>query len=128
MNLTEAEKFCHNWLPAWSGNSPDKLISFYSQQSYYADPVVKQGLNGYDEIFPYFKKLLKNNPRWCWTYKEIFPTDKGFILKWKATIPVGDIEVIEFGMDIVEIVNKHITRNEIYFDTLNLFKAYRNKL
>lgn len=128
MNLTEAEKFCNNWLPAWTGNSPDKLICFYSQESYYSDPVVKQGLNGHEEIFPYFKKLLENNPRWCWTYKELFPTDKGFILKWKAVIPVEGIEVIEFGMDIVEIVNKHITRNEVYFDTLNLFKAYRNKL
>ena len=127
MNLTEAEKFCHCWLPAWSGNSPDKLISFYSPDSYYSDPVVKQGLNGHDEIFPYFKKLLKNNPQWCWTYKEIFPTDKGFILKWKAAIPVEGIEVVEFGMDIVEVVNKYITRNEVYFDTLNLFKAYRNK-
>lgn len=126
MNLTEAEKFCHNWLPAWSGNNPENLIEFYSPDSYYSDPVVKQGLNGHDEILPYFKKLLKNNPGWCWIYKEIFPTDKGFILKWKVTIPVGGIEVIEFGMDIVEIVNKHITRNEVYFDTLNLFKAYRS--
>ncbi|HNX23194.1 MAG TPA: nuclear transport factor 2 family protein [Spirochaetota bacterium] len=127
MNLTEAEKFCHRWLPAWSGNNPEKLISFYSHRSYYSDPVVKCGLNGYDEIFPYFKKLLGYYPHWKWTYKEIFPNDKGFILKWKAVIPAGEIEIIEYGLDIVEIFHKHITRNEVYFDTLNLFKAIRKK-
>ena len=126
MNLTEAEKFCNNWLPAWSGNNPDKLIVFYSANSYYSDPSVKSGLNGHDEIFPYFKKLLKNNPNWNWYYKELFPDDKGFILKWEAVIPVRDIKIIEYGMDIVEIVNNQITRNEVYFDTLNIFKAFRN--
>jgi hypothetical protein len=76
---------------------------------------------------PYFKKLLKNNPDWKWTYEEIILNEKGFTLKWKAVIPVGQIEIIEFGVDIVEIVNNKITRNEVYFDTLNLINAIQKK-
>jgi len=127
MNLTEAEKFCYDWLPAWSGNNPDKLISYYSLHSFYSDPTVKNGLIGHKEIFPYFKKLLEKNPGWCWYYKEIFPNDKGFILKWEAVIPVRDIRITEYGIDIVEIVHNRITRNEVYFDTLNLINTIRDK-
>ncbi len=128
MNLTEAEKFCNNWLPAWSGNDPEKLIGFYAPDSHYSDPTVKKGLNGHGEIFPYFKKLLKNNPDWRWYYKELFPNEKGFLLKWEAVIPVGDKMIMEYGMDIVEIDHNRITRNEVYFDTSDLVDAIRNRL
>ena len=47
MNLEEAKDFCNNWLPAWTGNNPDKLISFYSTESFYSDPTVKHGLRGH---------------------------------------------------------------------------------
>ena len=127
MNLTEAEKFCNKWLPAWTGNNPENLIKFYSPDSYYSDPSVKSGLRGHEEIFPYFKKLLKNNPEWRWYYKELFPDEKGFIVKWEAVIPVRDIKIIEYGMDIVEIVHDQITRNEVYFDTSKLIEAIRNR-
>ena len=127
MNLEEAKDFCNKWLAAWSGNNPHKLINFYSTQSFYSDPTVKNGFKGHDEILPYFKKLLKNNPDWKWTYEEIILNEKGFTLKWKAVIPVGQSEIIEFGVDIVEIVNNTITRNEVYFDTLNLINAIQKK-
>jgi hypothetical protein len=127
MNLTEAEKFCNDWLPAWSGNDPEKLMSFYSSDSFYSDPSVKKGLNGHEEILPYFKDLLNKNPHWRWYYKELFPSDKGFIVKWETVIPVGENRIIEYGMDIVEIDNNHITRNEVYFDTHNLISAIKKQ-
>lgn len=127
MNLDDARDLCDNWLPAWSGNDPHKLIGFYSPQAYYSDPTVRNGLSGYDDILTYFKKLLKNNPDWKWTWDEIIPTDKGFTLKWRAVIPVRQIEIIETGVDIVEIVDNKITRNEVYFDTLKLINAILKK-
>lgn len=127
MNLQDAKNFCDKWLPAWTGNNPDALKNFYAPQAYYSDPTVKNGLTGHDNILPYFKKLLKNNPNWQWTYEEIMPTEKGFTLKWKAVIPVKQIEIIEFGLDIVEIADGKITRNEVYFDTLNLINAILGK-
>jgi len=108
--------FCHKWLSAWTGNTPDKLITFYSSNSYYQDPANPNGLKGYNQILSYFKKLLSVNPNWKWEVEEIFPTRMGFVLKWKAIIPIGSEEIIESGIDILEIEKGKIIRNEVYFD------------
>jgi len=123
MEYNEAAQFCGKWLPSWTGNNPERLIDFYGDGAFYSDPTVKNGLRGRNEILPYFKKLLGNNPEWIWTAEEIFPADRGFTLKWKAVIPVGGRTITEFGMDIVEITDGKISRNEVFFDTLNLVKA-----
>jgi hypothetical protein len=122
MNIHEAENFCKAWLPAWTGNDPGRLIEFYAADAFYLDPTVKDGLSGHNKIFPYLIRLLKNNPDWKWTHEEIIPTVKGFVLKWKAVIPVREEEVIEYGLDIIEIEGGKIIRNEVYFDTLTLIK------
>ena len=127
MKIKDAELFCGSWLPAWTGNNPETLIKFYAHNAFYLDPSNKQGLKGHNEILPYFIRLLKNNPNWIWTHEEIFPTDDGFTLKWKAVIPVRNSNVIEYGMDIVAIADGKITRNEVYFDTLTLSNAIRKK-
>jgi len=31
MELEQAKEFCERWLPAWTGNRPDLLISFYCE-------------------------------------------------------------------------------------------------
>jgi hypothetical protein len=127
MNLKDAEQFCNAWLPSWTGNDPKKLIEFYSSDAFYLDPTVKGGLKGHGEILPYFTKLLKNNPDWKWTHEEIIPTEKGFVLKWKAVIPVRERDVVEYGLDIVELHDGTITRNEVYFDTLKLLQSFVTK-
>ncbi|MCP4130976.1 MAG: nuclear transport factor 2 family protein [bacterium] len=127
MDRIEAENFCNRWLPAWTGNNPENLIGFYSEDAFYLDPTVKNGLRGHENILKYFNKLLKNNPHWKWTHEEIIPTEKGFVLKWKALIPVKEKEIVEFGLDIVEIQDDKITRNEVYFDTLKLINTILDK-
>lgn len=109
------------WKQTWKANS------LLFRRCFYLDPNTKSGLTGHENILPYFTKLLKNNPNWKWTYEEIIPTEKGFILKWKAVIPVGKNEIIEYGLDIVEIENDKIIRNEVYFDTLKLINAILEK-
>ncbi len=125
MKREEVLDFCHEWLPAWEGNRPEDLIGFYSNDASYIDPANKEGLKGRDQIFPYFKKLLAANPNWKWELVEVFPTDIGFVAKWKATIPIGAELITEYGMDIVEIEQGRITRNEVYFDRSNVLKALR---
>ena len=125
MELNEAVDFCNRWLSSWTGNKPDELIKFYSLNAFYSDPAVPEGLTGHKQILPYFKKLLDVNPKWKWEHKEIFLTEKGFNLKWKATIPIGDIIITEFGLDIVEIADAAVTRNEVYFDRTKLLKALK---
>ncbi len=116
MKVNEALDFCSKWLPNWTGNNPTALVRFYSGNAFYRDPANTEGLRGHDQILSYFKKLLAANPNWRWEPLEIFPTDKGFVAKWKATIPVSSEVIIESGMDIVEIERGKVTRNEVYFD------------
>ena len=125
MKKAEAEKFCNKWLPAWTGNHPETLIEFYSDEAVYVDPANKNGLRGREEILGYFKKLLAANPRWVWTAIEVYPTDLGFIGKWKASIPVGSETISENGIDIVEATGGKITRNEVYFDRSSLLESIR---
>ena len=120
MDKIDALEFCAEWLPSWTGNRPQELISFYAENAVFVDPVNREGLRGHEEILAYFEKLLHSNPYWVWEAIEVFPIDKGFVLKWQAEIPVNNITLTERGLDIVEIQNGLITRNEVYFDRSQL--------
>jgi len=121
----EIIEFCKPWLAAWTGNKPEKLIEFYSKDAFYRDPAKPDGLKGRAKILPYFKKLLAANPNWLWEAIEVFPTTRGFVAKWKATIPVGPKVMIEYGMDIVEVENGKVKRNEVFFNTSYLLSALK---
>lgn len=118
----DLNQFCKNWLSAWTGNRPIILREFYTENAFYRDPAKPNGIQG-KELLPYFEKLLRLNPSWIWEVSEILPTSSGFCLKWKASIPVGKKTVQETGMDIVELENGKIKRNEVYFDRAALFEA-----
>jgi ketosteroid isomerase-like protein len=44
-----------------------------------------------------------------------------------VSLPVNNDTVVDYGVDIVEISNGKITRNEVYFDTVRLLKAIKKK-
>jgi hypothetical protein len=115
-SLADIQTFCTNWLNTWSGNKPDELIRYYTKDALYIDPANPGGLKGEEEMLTYFKKLLSRNPDWQWFPVEIFKTSSGFTLKWKANIPVNGSNLIIYGLDIVELRNGLICRNEVYFD------------
>ena len=83
MDLTA---FCERWLAAWTGNRPDELAAFYSEDVFYLDPARPEGLRGRAALRAYLAKLLGANPDWHWTAVEIIPTAKGFTLKWYAAL------------------------------------------
>ena len=125
MEKYEAIAFCDQWLASWKGKQPDKLIGFYAPDAFYSDPHVNKGLKGHDQILPYFRKLLSKNPDWEWIREELFMTEIGFTLKWKAVIPIHGHKIIEYGVDIIEVENNTITRNEVYFDRTQLLNAMK---
>lgn len=125
MHEKAALEFCENWLAAWTGNQPEKLLEFYAKNAFYRDPAKPDGIKGHNEILLYFRKLLERNPDWEWKASRVFPTKAGFVLKWRAIIPVGSFQIVEEGMDIVEIMSDKITHNEVYFDRLRWIDAIR---
>ena len=120
--------FVDAWLASWTGNHPEVLLEFYTRDVFYLDPANPKGLTGKEQLSAYLKKLLQKNPHWKWTREEIFPTEKGFTLKWKAEIPTAGENLILYGLDIVEMTGDKISRNEVYFDRYDwLMKLTLNK-
>jgi len=119
MNKKELNLFVDKWLSAWTGNKPQSLIAFYTDDVFYLDPSNQDGIKGKENLEAYFTKLLSRNANWKWRVVEIFPTEKGFVLKWEAIIPVLDKAFLIYGVDIVEMKGDKISRDEIYFDRYN---------
>jgi len=122
MTVEEAREFADHWLPAWTGNNPKKLAAFYSEDAFYLDPGIPEGVQGKRKVLAYFTKLLAQNPEWVWTQIEGIPMKDGFLNKWHALIPVGKKKLDFVGVCFVQLDdNGLIRRNEVYFDRTNLF-------
>jgi hypothetical protein len=117
----QAEEFTSKWLPSWTGNNPEKLASFYSDDVLYKDPAIPEGAHGKEELIAFFRKSLGQNPNWIWELIEPIPMEDGFLNKWRAKIPVGPKMVECTGVCLVQF-NKEglIKRNETYFDRTDL--------
>jgi len=50
MTKEEAKEFSSRWLPTWTGNEPEKLASFYSDETFYLDPGIPNGVKGKGEL------------------------------------------------------------------------------
>lgn len=127
MNSSDLDDFCRRWLNAWTGNRPEQLIQFYSADACYRDPARPDGLRGEKALFEHLTKLLRKNPNWVWTSKEVIPTAKGFVLKWVTMFSAPSSSVTIEGLDIVELRGDKITRNEVYFDQSALLKSRRGR-
>jgi hypothetical protein len=132
MTKEQAREFVSKWLPAWTGNNPEKLAEFYSDDAFYLDGSVPLGLKGKDALLKYFRKLLTENPDWVWTPIEGIPMEDGILNKWHVSIPVGSKVVESIGVCFVQFNEQgKIRRNEVYFDRYELvteiLKYARNK-
>ena len=131
LSAAEAAAFAQRWLPAWSGNDPQRLAAFYSDDALYVDPGIPAGARGKVELLGYFRKLLAHNPNWVWTQLEAIPMAGGFLNKWLAKIPVGEKTLEIVGVCLVQLdAAGKICRNEVYFDRTELLAEiarYRDK-
>jgi hypothetical protein len=131
MDEKTAREFASVWLPAWTGNNPEKLAAFYSEDCFYLDPGVPEGIQGKKELLAYFRKLLAQNPKWIWSQLEAIPMQDGFLNKWLAEIPVGDKTLRFIGVCLVQFnAQNKICRNEVYFDRTDLvaeIRKYKNR-
>jgi hypothetical protein len=118
-----ASAFAERWLPAWSGNRPELLASFYTDDVFYADPAIPAGVRGRDALLGYFTRLLARFPDWVWTHRGSVPLADGFLNKWHAVIPVGDRVVEVDGVCTVQLRDGRIYSNEVFFDRSDLLAA-----
>ena len=113
-------EFFKSWLSAWTGNQPSHLCTFYSDDAFYSDPHLKDGISGKPALLGYFEKLLSKNPDWEWKYLEHAGNEGKYYLKWECHIPIGGEVFTTQGLDLVWLENDKIIRNEVYFDTYQL--------
>ena len=123
LSEAEAKEFAARWLPAWSGNDPERLAAFYSDDVFYSDPAVPGGVSGKKELLAYFRALLARFPEWVWTNTGATPMEDGFLNHWHATIPIGGTVVECDGVCTVRLRDGLIDRNEVFFDRSELIAA-----
>jgi hypothetical protein len=123
LGADEARAFAARWLPAWSGNRPELLASFYSEDAFYSDPALPGGVRGRAELLAYFRRLLARNPDWVWTQRGSTPLADGFLNEWHASIPAGGGTVEIDGVCTVQLRGGLIYRNEVWFDRSTLLAA-----
>jgi ketosteroid isomerase-like protein len=121
----QAREFAARWLPAWTGNDPERLASFYTEDAFYADPGAPDGITGRDAIAAYFARSLASNPDWVWTQTKATPMAGGFLNHWHAEIPVGSRTLSVDGVCTVHLRDGLIERNEVFFDRSELLTAIR---
>lgn len=123
MTRDEARAFAEHWLPAWTGNRPELLASFYAEDAFYCDPAIPGGVRGREALLAYFRKLLARNPSWVWTQRDSIPLADGFLNLWHAEIPVGDRVVEVDGVCSVQLRDGRIYANRVYFDRSELLRT-----
>lgn len=121
---TSAASFAEAWLPAWTGDDPERLVEFYAEDAIYADPLVPSGIRGRAALLAHFTRLLRANPDWVWTQRRSVPMSGGFLNHWHAVIPTPSGEPVEIdGVCTVAFHDGRIIRNEVFFDTSSLTRA-----
>jgi hypothetical protein len=125
LDAIQARAFAEKWLPAWTGNQPERLAGFYTEDAFYSDPAIPAGVRGQPALLAYFQKLLSANPGWVWRHRGSLPIPDGFLNQWHATIPVGDRVVEAVGVCTVQLRDGRIYSNQVYFDRSELLEAIR---
>lgn len=125
LDAERARAFADVWLPAWTGNDPDRLVGFYTEDCFYSDPQIPAGVRGRAALRAYFVTLLGQNPAWIWTHSGSTPLDNGFLNRWHASIPVGARTIECDGVCVVQIRGGLIYSNEVFFDRTELVTAIR---
>ena len=123
MNSEDARAFAEQWLAAWTGNRPELLASFYTEDALYSDPAIPEGVRGRDSLQSYFVKLLGKNPDWVWVHRGSIPIQDGFLNFWRASIPVAENTVVAEGVCTVQLRDGLIYANQVFFDRSELLDA-----
>ena len=69
LTAEEAKAFADRWLPAWTGNRPEHLDAFYTDDVFYSDPAITSGVRDRTAPVGYFRKLLARYPSWVWSHR-----------------------------------------------------------
>jgi ketosteroid isomerase-like protein len=112
--LTLAERF----LAAWTSQDVERVLDCYTEDLVYLDPNTRGPVRGRDAMRRYLTRLFA---AWTmtWSLREaaLFEGGRGCTVLWHATLQrAGGPKAEADGMDLVEVREDRICRNEVRFD------------
>ena len=118
--MTNLEAKATELLDAWTTQDVDSVANLYAADVVYVDPNTRGPVQGRDAMKRYLRKLFAN---WDMTWKllELQPGEQpdACAVKWEATFQLKgrpERTVRTTGLDLVELRDGEISRNEVYFD------------
>jgi ketosteroid isomerase-like protein len=113
-----------NFLDAWTSQDVDRVLAVYTEDVVYRDPNTRGDVVGADAMRRYLTKLFA---AWqmTWSLREVHVSSdgRGAVL-WRASLRRHDGPTVEVeGMDLVELREGRVARNEVYFDRTALAAA-----
>ena len=129
MSKSEATEFCKVWFAALvRGDRPVEssvqalLAEFYSDDITLIDPNFPQPLLGKSAVAGYYRIILNSYPNWKFEIRDIYPTERGFVLYYEGHVP-GVVEKF-LGSDILEFDEKgKITKLIEFYDRQPFIEA-----
>lgn len=118
-----AAAFRSQWLPAWTGGDADRLLSFYTDDAFYRDPAIPDGLEGKEALRGYFARLLARYPDWRWTHRNSLAVPDGFLNYWEARLTGAADSPSWQGVCVVQLRDRRIFRNEVFFDRPDVLRV-----
>jgi len=128
MDRDEVLALSEKVLSAWNEQDVEKTVACYTEDCLYLDPNTRGHVQGRDALRRYLTRLFE---KWTmhWTLREFHPfgAEKGGAFLWHASLtPVAGGPTAEIdGMDLVQLEDGRLKRNEVYFDRMSLFTAAR---
>lgn len=119
MDAREMLELADRFLAAWNSQDVERVLDCYTEDAAYSDPNTRGPVVGRDALRRYLTKLFAGW-RMTWTRREahLFAGGGGATVSWRASFerPTGGPRVEIDGMDLVEVREGRLCRNEVYFD------------
>lgn len=117
--LSLADRF----LAAWNTQEVEQVLACYTTDVDYRDPNTRGSVRGGEALGRYLTKLFGGwKMHWSLREAHLFEGGGGCAVMWHATFrrPDGTLTVGIDGMDLVEVRENRIARNEVCFDRTQL--------
>ena len=112
-----------HFLAAWNTQEVERVLSCYTTDVEYRDPNTRGAVRGDAALRRYLTKLFAGwQMHWSLREAHLFDGGGGCAVLWHATFqrPGGELTIVIDGMDLVQVRDDCIARNEVYFDRAQL--------
>lgn len=119
MDERKMQELTDEFLAAWNEQNVERVLACYTEDVAYRDPNTRGAVAGRDALRRYLTKLFAGwRMHWARREAHLLAGGGGVAFLWHASFerPSGGPRVEVDEMDMVEVRDGRISRNEVYFD------------